>query len=174
MENLAAHFDEQISRQRASTHAMNMYRKSVSSMSSNDNNFGRRLSILSSNSLQPAITEKDSSIVTPSKSIAWKLLPSPCVLMNPKFHLFMLHGFFHFTALNLPYQFLPSQMLSVGLTQKVASRVVSAMALGGLVGRLICGFVMDHPKIGVLKAFTASQFVVGLSLLCFQFCTYEE
>ena len=173
VEVLAKHFEGDKNELRVSTQAMDLYRKSVASIRSDDNGFGRRLSILSSSSAESIPIGKESFAAPPAESSAWKFLPSNGVMMSPKFHLFMLHGFFHFTTLYMPFQFLPSQMFNVGLTQKVASRVVSTMAFAGLVGRLVCGFLMDHPKIGVMRAFTLSQLVVGLAIFCFQFCFAE-
>lgn len=173
VEPLAKHFDVEKNERQASIQAMNMYRKSVSGMCSDDD-FGRRLSILSCSTFVPKSTEEKLPIAAPTKITAFKVLPCQTLLTNPKFHLFMLHGFFHFTALYMPFQFLPSQMLSVGLSKKVAGRVVSTMAFAGLIGRLICGFLMDHPKIGAVKAYTASQFIVALAIMCLQFCTFEE
>ena len=175
MEPLAKHFDKSDSDRprRVSVRSMNLYRKSVSGMSSN-NDFGRRMSILSTN--QDVDVEKVSSTtMQPVAKLAGpKWLPPKKLLVNPKFLVFMLHGFFHYTALYLPFQFLPSQMRTVGLSQNTASRVMSCMAFGGLIGRLTCGFVMDNPKIGVLKSYTASQPFVALAVLCMQFCSHEE
>ena len=176
VEPLARHFEESESDgRRPSVQAMNMYRKSVSSMSSN-NDFGRRLSVLSTNQ-NIEVEEAPSSISQPASAARFtgpKWLPNKRIIMNPKFQMFMLHGFFHYTALYLPFLFLPSQMASVGLSQYVAGRVMSIMAFGGLISRLTCGFVMDHPKIGVMKSYTASQPVVALTMLCMQFCNHEE
>lgn len=171
VEKLAIHFEEKNNARRPSIQAMNLYRKSVSGICSKDNDFGRRMSILS---VESTITEKRSSIGSPAKTVALKLLPGQPMLKNPKLHLFLLHGFVHFIMLFIPFQFLPSQMLSVGLSQKVASRVVSIMAFGGLIGRLTCGFLMDNPKIGVMRAYIASQLLLGIAICCFQFCTTEE
>ena len=171
VEKLAMHFDEKNNGRRASTQAMSLYRKSVSGMPSKDNNFGRRLSILSSTLQDPTVTEGKSSVASPAKAVGLKVLPGQTLLKIPKLYFFLLHGFLHFTAYNLPFQFMPSQMLSVGLSQREASRVFSIFAFAGLIGRLLCGFVMDHPKIGVIRAYMASQLTVGLAMLCFQFCT---
>ena len=173
VEKLAVHFDSDHhnSGRRASAQALNLYRKSVSGMGSNDNDFGRRLSMLSSSSMPAKIGTMEDG----AKSIATrKWLPGRSLLRNPKFHLFMLHNFLAYAPSTMTFTFLPSQMMSRGLTQNMASRVVSSMGLAGLVGRLLCGFIMDHPKIGVTKAYIVSQIILALTNLCLQFCTTEE
>ena len=175
VEKLAAHFDKDGNGRRASIQAMNLYRKSVSSIASVEDNFGRRLSVLSTTISELPKNEGSSTMKDPPpKAASFNLLPKGRLLTNPKFHVFMMHGFFHFMALYVPFQFLPSQILSVGLSHTTAGRVMSTMAFAGLIGRLICGFLMDHPKIGVMKAFTWSQLVVAVAILCFQFCQMEE
>ena len=174
VEKLAVHFDDanNIRERRASTLAMNKYRMSVSGMSSNDNNFGRRLSILSSAEPPAAVMVTKGGVAEKEKkTIKW--LPGKDLLMNPKFHLLMMHNFLSYSPSCMPFQFLPSQMGSVGLDSKAASRAVSCMGIAGLAGRLIGGFVMDHPKIGVIKAYAGSQIVAAVAILSFQFCSVE-
>ena len=140
---------------------MNAYRKSVCGMEEDgdNNDFRRRLSVLSSN-----------NSVAHKAPINQKLLQSGSLLTSLKFYLFMLHGFFTFAAFMLPTQFLPSQMVSVGLSRSSASQAIGSYSIANLVGRLTSGLIMDHPKIGINRAYVAAHFLAGVVMLCFQFC----
>ena len=167
--------------------AIYLYRKSVSGISIPGNeNFGRRLSILSTDI--PSIVEPTSdnhfefkaedvlastTVTAPIKSDGPKWMLKKEIFTSPKFIIFMMHGVFHYLALYLPFEFLPSQMVNAGLSHSIAGRVMSSTSIAGLAGRLVCGFLMDHPKIGVLGSYSGSQLIVGLAILCFQFCMLE-
>ena len=96
------------------------------------------------------------------------------LLTNPKFYLYMLHGLFSFFAFLLPQQFIPSQMMSVGLGQWSGAKAIGCLAFANLIGRLSSGIIMDYPKIGVIKAYILSHIVSGLTIISLQFCKREE
>lgn len=151
-----------------SIQGMNAYRKSVSGLNEHDN-FGRRMSLLTASSLQsdtPGVVN-NTTCVPKRKACLIDLLT------NPKFHLFMIHGFFTHAAINMPIQFLPSQMVRVGLNQTSASNAISSLAIADLVGRLGSGFIMDCPKIGLVRTYIAAYVCAALCILCFQFCNVE-
>ena len=139
---------------------MNSYRKSVHGLDSV--NFGKRLSIIST----PLKDHNDG--MSPKLQNGWN------VLTNAKFYTYMLQGFFTYAAWMLPSSFLPSQMVSVGLSPRSGSKAVAILAASNFVGRLTSGPIMDHPKIGVIKAYITGHFFAGIVVLCFQFCTTEE
>ena len=145
---------------------MNAYRKSVFGLNDEDQNFGRRMSLIST-----------SGLLSPSSPVqqldrigktTWSSL-----VANPKFYLYMLHGFFSFVAFLLPQQFVPSQMVSVGLSRRSGTKAIGCLAIANLVGRLSSGLIMDYPKIGVVRAYIVSHLLAGITIFSLQFCTTE-
>ena len=152
---------------------MNAYRLSVCSLSAPNNKFGRRMSLLSHGLTDISDDASDDSSQPSEMSSRLSLIPTANFFRNPKFYLFMLHGFLSFIAFLVPQQFVPSQIVSVGLGHSSGTKALFVLAVANLVGRLGCGLIMDIPLIGAINAYIASHIAVGLANLCLQFCTTE-
>ena len=143
--------------------ALNAYRKSVFGLNDEDQSFGRRMSLISTSGLlspSPPVQQLDKIGKT-----TWSSL-----VANPKFYLYMAHGFFSFVAFLLPQQFVPSQMVSVGLSRRSGTKAIGCLAIANLVGRLSSGLIMDYPKVGVVKAYILSHLMAVLTIMSLQFC----
>ena len=141
----------------------------MSGLDFEDNSFGRRMSLISHSS--GLIDASEPPLEHPVSSL--EKTAEPSLFNNPKFYLYMLHGFFSFVAFLLPQQFVPSQMASVGLSQFSGTKAIGCLAIANLIGRLTSGLIMDYPKIGVLKAYIVSHCVAGLTVMSLQFCSTE-
>ena len=124
--------------------------------------------------LSIGILDSDSSIPSTKQLVSPTGSLRSSLLTNPKFYLYMLHGLFSFFAFLLPQQFIPSQMMSVGLGQWSGAKAIGCLAFANLIGRLSSGIIMDYPKIGVIKAYILSHVVSGLTIISLQFCKREE
>ena len=74
-------------------------------------------------------------------------------------------------ALYMPYTFLPSIVTHANFSGSDASFVLSIVGVSDLVGRALCGFALDHPRIGPFVGTTASYGVIGVTIGSFSYCS---
>ncbi|XP_066942385.1 monocarboxylate transporter 14 isoform X2 [Macrobrachium rosenbergii] len=80
------------------------------------------------------------------------------LLASPTFVILSIAGFLSLMALFVPFMFLPGYASKQGSDEGSQATLVATIGITNTVGRIICGWVSDHPKVDAL-------FVNNLSLM---------
>ncbi|XP_042208468.1 monocarboxylate transporter 14-like isoform X2 [Homarus americanus] len=72
------------------------------------------------------------------------------LLTSPTFVVLGVAGFMSLMALFVPFMFLPGFATKQGLTEGSIATLVSTIGITNTIGRILCGWVSDHPKVDAL------------------------
>jgi len=93
---------------------------------------------------------------------------------SPSFVLICLSAFLTFMGFFVPFMFLAARAIQNGVDKDSASRLLSIIGITNTIGRVICGWVADHPKVNVLLLNNISLTVCGaVTILSPLFQSYE-
>lgn len=92
------------------------------------------------------------------------------LLTSPLMLLLCISNVFGFLALYVPYIYLPKMMVLEGIAVNKASLVISVIGIANTVGRILVGWLVDHPKLSSLVVTNCSLICSGMCLIGFPFC----
>ncbi|XP_071531300.1 monocarboxylate transporter 5 isoform X2 [Panulirus ornatus] len=72
------------------------------------------------------------------------------LLASPTFVVLGLAGFMSLMALFVPFMFLPGYATQRGISEGSVATLVSTIGITNTIGRIVCGWVSDHPKVDAL------------------------
>ncbi|XP_045112740.1 monocarboxylate transporter 5-like isoform X2 [Portunus trituberculatus] len=72
------------------------------------------------------------------------------LLSSPTFIMLGLAGFMSLMALFIPFMFLPGYAEQQGISENSIATLVSTIGITNTIGRIVCGWVSDHPKVDAL------------------------
>lgn len=72
------------------------------------------------------------------------------LLSSPTFIVLGLAGFMSLMALFIPFMFLPGYATQQGISKGSIATLVSTIGITNTIGRIVCGWISDHPKVDAL------------------------
>lgn len=72
------------------------------------------------------------------------------LLTSPTFIVLGVAGFMSLMALFIPFMFLPGYAAQQGITKGSIATLVSTIGITNTIGRILCGWISDHPKVDAL------------------------
>ena len=88
------------------------------------------------------------------------------LLTSITFIFLSISGFMALMALFVPFSFLPSYAIEIGIDSGDASFIMSLIGICNTVGRIIAGWLSDHPKVDALMVNNLALMMGGIAT-CF-------
>ena len=73
-------------------------------------------------------------------------------------------------ALYIPYSYSPLLAVKHGISEQMASTLISVMSISNMFGRIFCGILMDRPWINSILLHNISFLACSASMVCFILC----
>lgn len=96
------------------------------------------------------------------------------LLASPTFVILSIAGFLSLLALFVPFMFLPGYAGEHGADEGSRATLVSTIGITNTLGRIICGWVSDHPKVNALFVNNISLMLGGGATILLPFISDES
>ncbi|XP_068226998.1 monocarboxylate transporter 14-like isoform X2 [Palaemon carinicauda] len=96
------------------------------------------------------------------------------LLTSPTFVILSIAGFLSLMALFVPFMFLPGYASKQGSDEGSQATLVATIGITNTVGRIICGWVSDHPKVDALFVNNVSLMLGGGATVILPFLADES
>ncbi|XP_037070170.1 LOW QUALITY PROTEIN: monocarboxylate transporter 12-like [Pollicipes pollicipes] len=96
------------------------------------------------------------------------------LLKSPTFLILSLSGFMALMGLFVPFMYLVDRAILLGIDQSSATFIISLIGIMNTVGRVVCGWISDHPRVDALVVNNGAIILAGVaSVLSPSFQSYE-